>query len=129
MNVIGSIHRYLGEAMLLIALVGVVFAVVGLVRKKELQPVERIFGSAYAGLLDLQVLLGIVQFVWLLSKVGSSLLSWRYILHPVLMILAVIVVHGSRAWRDSSKPLRHRAQLGAYGLSLLLIFAGRMLFI
>jgi hypothetical protein len=115
--------------MLLIALAGVILAIVGLARKRKREQAEKIFGSAYAGLLDLQALLGIMQFVWLLSKVGGSLLSWRYILHPVLMIVAVAVVHGSRARRDSPMPLRHRAQLGAYGLSLLLIFAGRMLFI
>jgi hypothetical protein len=129
MNVISSVHRYLGETMLLIALVGVILAIAGLVRKKKLEPAERIFGFAYAGLLDLQALLGLIQFIWLLSRVGSSLLSWRYILHPVLTVLAVIVVHGSRSWRESPMPLRHRAQLGAYGVSLLLIFAGRMLFV
>jgi hypothetical protein len=127
MSIINSIHRYLGETLLLIALLGVILALVGLVRKKELEPAERIFGLAYSGLLDLQALLGIIQFVYLLTLGGSGLIMSRFIFHPILMLLAVVVVHASRAWRSSPLPTRHRAQLVAYGLSLLLIFAGRMI--
>ena len=127
MNIVSMIHRILGETMLLIALVGVILAIVGLVRKKELEKAENIFGVAYTGLLDLQALLGIVQFIYILSVAGTSLLLSSFILHPILMILAVVVVHGSRAWRNSEVPVRHRAQLIAYGLSLVLMFAGRMI--
>ena len=61
MSVITPIHRYLGETLLLVALIGVILAIMGLVRRKELEQPERIFGMAYAGLLDLQALLGLVQ--------------------------------------------------------------------
>jgi heme A synthase len=127
MSIVSMIHRILGETLLLIALVGVILAIVGLVRKKEMEKAERIFGLAYAGLLDLQALLGIVQFIYLLSIAGTPLLLSRFIWHPVLMILAVFVVHGSRKARSSQIPARYRAQLIAYGLSLVLIFAGRMI--
>ena len=48
------------------------------------------------------------------------------LLHPILMILAVVVVHVGRQWRDSPVPTRHWAQLGVYGLSLVLVLAGHM---
>lgn len=127
MDVIRLIHRILGETLLLIALIGVIMAIVGLVRKKVLEKPENIFGMVYAGLLDLQALLGLIQFIWLLTKTGTSLLTSAFILHPILMILAVVVVHASRVWRSSPIPIRHRAQLVAYGLSLILVFAGRMI--
>ena len=57
---------------------------------------------------------------------GETLLS-IFILHPILMLLAVVVVHASRSRRDGAPPARHWAQLIAYGLSLVLIFAGRMI--
>lgn len=127
MDIVSLVHRILGETLLLIALLGVVLAIVGLVRKQELEEPEKIFGMAYAGFLDAQVLLGLVQFIYLLTLTSTSLLASGLILHPILMILAVVVVHASRAWRNSPLPARHRAQLVAYGLSLILIFAGRMI--
>lgn len=127
MSIITAIHRYLGETLLLIALVGVVLALIGLVRKRTMEKPERIFGLAYAGLLDLQALLGIIQFVHLLLQGGTGLVTSRFILHPILMILAVVIVHASRTWREGPSPLRHQAQLAAYGLSLVVIFAGRMI--
>jgi heme A synthase len=120
-NIIAPTHRILGETMLLIALVGVIFAIVGLVRKKELEKPERIFAIVYSGLLDLQALLGLVFYFLLPGPVRPT------ILHPILMVLAVVVVHIERRWQSSPVPTRHWAQLGIYGLSLLLVFAGRMI--
>jgi hypothetical protein len=71
--------------------------------------------------------LGLVQFIYLLTLTGTSLLASGLILHPILIILAVVVVYANRAWRDSTVPVRHSAQLVAYGLSLILITAGRMI--
>jgi hypothetical protein len=127
MNIVSTIHRFLGETLLLIALIGVILAIIGLVRKKEMAKAESIFGIVYAGLLDLQALLGIVQFIYILIVAGPSLALSIFILHPILMILAVVVVHASRSRRDGDAPARHWAQLTAFGLSLVLIFAGRML--
>ncbi len=122
-NMIAPIHRILGEIMLLIALVGVALAVAGLIRKKELEKPERVFAMVYSGLLDLQALLGLIFYFLLPAPVRPTLL------HPILMILAVVVVHMGRRWRQSPVPTRHWAQLGIYGLSLLLVFAGRMLLV
>ncbi|MGD8794028.1 MAG: hypothetical protein PVF47_15860 [Anaerolineae bacterium] len=129
MNVISLIHRILGETLLLVALLGVILAVAGIVRKKKMDRPEKIFGLSYAGLLDLQALLGLIQFVYLLINGATGLISSLFILHPILMVLAVIVVHASRTWRESPIPTRHRAQLISYGLSLLLTFTGRMIMI
>jgi uncharacterized membrane protein len=126
MDVLSTIHKYLGETMLLVAFIGVVLALVALVRKREMGRTERIFGSAYAGLLDLQALLGVILFVWLLTLGATGLATSTFILHPILMVMAVVVVHASRIWRDNPPPKGHYAQLIAYGLSLVLIFAGRM---
>lgn len=126
-EIVRLVHRILGETMLLVALVGVILAIIGLVRKKAWQKPERVFGLVYAGLLDLQTLLGILNIIFLLALTGWGLLTTSFILHPILMIAAVVVVHASRRWREGPVPVRHWAQLAAYGVSLVLIFAGRML--
>jgi hypothetical protein len=129
MTIIRPVHRYLGEALLLVALAGVILALIGLVRKEKLARAENLFGMAYAGLLDLQALLGLVQFLYLLVQGGTGLVSSLFIVHPVLMVLALMVVHASREWRDREMPVRHRAQLVSYGLSLLLILGGRLILV
>lgn len=127
MDIIRMIHRFLGETLLLIALIGVILAIIGLIRKQAMERAEHIFGMIYAGLLDLQALLGLVSFIYLITLAGTGLLTSKFILHPILMILAVVVVHASRSRRDGPVPARHWAQLVAYGLSLVLVFAGRMI--
>lgn len=120
-EIVAPIHRYLGETMLLVALLGVILAIVGLVRKNSLEKPENIFAMIYASLLDLQVVLGIVFYLLLPAPARPT------ILHPIVMVLAAVVVHVGRAWRNSPAPTRHWAQLAIYGLSLVLIFAGRMI--
>jgi hypothetical protein len=129
MDVIRMVHRFLGETLLLIALIGVILAIIGLIRKQEMARAERIFGLIYAGLLDLQALLGLVSFFSLLMLAGTGLLMSKFILHPILMILALVVVHASSSRRSGPVPARHWAQLVAYGLSLALVFAGRMILV
>ena len=129
MEVIRMVHRYLGEMMLLIALVGVMLAIIGLIRRQAMERAERIFGLIYAGLLDVQALLGLISLISLVMMAGTGLLTSLFILHPILMILAVVVVHASRGRRSGPAPARHWAQLVAYALSLILVFAGRMLFL
>ena len=47
MNIIATIHRYLGETMLLIALIGIILAIIGLIRKKELDRAENILAPLH----------------------------------------------------------------------------------
>ncbi len=127
MDLIRLLHRILGETLLLIALIGIILAIVGLIRKQAMERGEAIIGLLYPGLLYLQALLGIVVYVLLMTQAGMPLIVWPLVLHPILMILAMVVVHASRTWRNGPPPTRHWAQLAAYGLSLVLILAGRMI--
>ena len=96
MNVISLTHRILGETLLLVALIGVILAIVGLARKKQTERPEKIFGISYAGLLDFQALLGLIQFVYLLVSGATGLISSFFVLHPIFMLSAVTVIHASR---------------------------------
>ncbi|MEJ2211960.1 MAG: hypothetical protein P8129_23410 [Anaerolineae bacterium] len=128
MSTVSLIHRILGETLLVIALAGVLLAIVGLLRKREMHRTERIFGLAYGGLLDLQALLGLAEFIWLLTLPGGGgLVTSTFILHPILMVSAIAIVHASRSRREGQPPTRHRAQLIAYGLSLALILGGYLI--
>ena len=89
---------------------------------------------ALVGMVDLQVLLGLVLYVYL-SPITSAAFRdlgaafWQATLrfftieHPFAMILALVVLHvgNVRAKRDGEAPQRHRTVLIATALALALI--------
>jgi hypothetical protein len=118
MEILFHAHSGLRYLVLLAGLAALAYGVYGLAARRAWDRTARIIGSAYAGLLDLQILLGIL------------LVFWRYypalIGHIVLMVLAAAVVHGASI-------ANRRAPRGRFGLfalaaaiSLLLIVGGIM---
>jgi uncharacterized membrane protein YphA (DoxX/SURF4 family) len=74
---------------------------------------------AYAGLLDLQLLLGV------LLVLGAATLQDTIIwIHPIIMIPAVVVAHLSRRFAAQPDRKRHQRQLAIYFGSLALIVLG-----
>ncbi len=74
---------------------------------------------AYAVLLDVQVLVGIL--VALAALTLQQEVRW---IHPIIMIPAVVIAHLSRRFANRPDRQRHQAQLGVYLGSLALIVAG-----
>ncbi len=74
---------------------------------------------AYAVLLDLQVLVGVL-LVLAVSALQQAV-PW---LHPIIMIPAVVIAHLSRRFAAQPDRKRHQAQLAIYLGSLALIVAG-----
>jgi hypothetical protein len=110
--VIHSINRWL------VVLIGVIAAIkflVGWLRNSTYQPIDSRLMSAYAGSLDLQLLLGIILLI------GGG---FEQIEHAVTMIIAVVLAHLSRIWRDKPDSIKFRNNFMAITLGLLLIFAG-----
>lgn len=112
--VIHSINRWL---IILIGVIATVKFLVGWLSKSEYQPLDRGLMSGYTGLLDLQLVLGIILLI------GGGLEQYR-IEHAVTMIIALALAHLSRIWRDKADPTKFRNNFFAIVLGLLLIFAG-----
>jgi uncharacterized membrane protein YphA (DoxX/SURF4 family) len=74
---------------------------------------------AYAGLLDLQLLLGILLVLGALTL--QETVPW---IHPIVMIPAIIVAHLSRRFATQPDRQRHQRQLAIYLGSLALIAIG-----
>ncbi len=92
----------------LIALVAVIAAVkfaLGWARRAEFKGVDRALMATFTGLLDLNLLIGLI----LLFGLGGGLLRFR-VEHLMTMLLAVVAAHASAAWRrsdDSVKKFRN----------------------
>ena len=112
--VIHSINRWL---IVLIGTIAAIKFLIGWLRYSTYQPIDRGLMSAYTGLLDLQLLLGIILLI------SEGVEQYR-IEHTVTMIIAVLLAHLSRIWRDKPDPVRFRNSFFAIVLGLLLIFTG-----
>jgi hypothetical protein len=81
MNTLLSIHSYLRYLVLLVGVVAVAYYAFGLATKRPVDKLVRILGSSFAGLLDTQILLGIIGVA--LGRYYPALIG-----HIVMMVLA-----------------------------------------
>jgi hypothetical protein len=130
-----ALHNLTRWLVLGVALVLIVRSVLGL-RQGSYSLTDRRLGGIYTGLMDLQLLLGLILFGLspfmrgLFANVPAAMQqsSSRFFLaeHWVLMLLAVILAHvgSSRVKRLEDDRLKHRQGLIFYGLSLALVLLG-----
>jgi hypothetical protein len=78
--------------------------------------------SAFAGLMDTQLLLGLMFFLWNgLAGAGFPRQRWE---HLVIMLAAVIVAHLPAMWKKAESQKRLRNTLLAVVGSLVLVVLG-----
>jgi hypothetical protein len=111
---IHSINRWLIVA---IALINLVKFTIGWLGKKEYKPLNRGLMGAFAGLMDLQALLGIVLIV-------DRGFEGKSVEHATTMIIAIILTHLLMRRRSANDAARFRTNVIAIVGSLSLIIAG-----
>lgn len=116
------ILKFHGEVRWLVALVAIIAIVrftIGLVRKEEYKSMDRGLMSGFVGLLDLNLLLGLI----VLLNLGFN--SMPRIEHATTMFLAIVVGHSSAAWRKNpSSAIKFRNNLIAIVVALALVAVG-----
>lgn len=110
-----SLNRWL---IVLVALVAIVKFAMGWLQSQPFESRDRALASAFTGLMDLQLLLGIILIL------GMGFGPRYRIEHAGTMIAAVVVAHLPAMWRAAPDALRFRNTLFAIVGSLLLIGAG-----
>ncbi|HZS06616.1 MAG TPA: hypothetical protein VFD58_17395 [Blastocatellia bacterium] len=122
MRLLLNIHSIVRWLVVLAAVLSVVvFAVSWLNRERE-NTTDRKMMAAFLGLLDTQVLLGIILLVWF-GVSGSGFLRYR-LEHAFTMLLAVVLGHVSARWKNADAPVRARNYLLVVLGVLLLIWVG-----
>lgn len=90
MGVLLQIHGILGERVLpLVILIVGIWLAISWRPNGPANPAARFFPI----LVDVQALLGIIAFLYLLVGGKTSLLGFPFILHPILGLLAAFVAH------------------------------------
>lgn len=115
-----NIHGVLRWLILLAALVAL-YALVAARKEGGWSSLVRTSTQIYAGLLSLQVLLGL--WIWVAQKRwtgGEVFLSW---IHPIAMVVAVGIAHGflGRARREADAQTKNRLALTAVLGSLVVL--------
>lgn len=122
MTILLTLHSLNRWLVTLAAIALIVRLIIGLVKKQPFDKTASALTSAFTGLMDVQMLLGLLFFVLDgLGKTGFPLYRWE---HVVIMFLAVMVAHMSARWKKKDDAVRTRNTLITVSVSLLLIFIG-----
>ncbi|MFQ3663407.1 MAG: hypothetical protein SNJ69_13550 [Chloroflexaceae bacterium] len=127
-SVVFQIHSILGEMILPVAIVAVAIYLLITYRPNAPRgPVTRLFPV----LVDIQVGLGIIYWVFLLFNTSGAAqaryLSFPFILHPLIGILAAGLAHMAIGARNPLRGLGRWAPLASLGVLLVLVISNVMI--
>ena len=122
MDFVLTLHSIVRWIIVIVALAAIVRFALVWAGKARGSNMDRGLMSGFSGLLDLQVLLGLIYLVWNgLSGAGFPLFRLE---HALIMIVAVVITHLSMRWKNAEAPIRARNNLFAIVASSALIFIG-----
>jgi len=95
MDLVLVLHSYVRWLVVLVAVIAAVKFLIGWLQKQTPAAMDRGLMSAFSGMIDLQVLLGVVLLV------GLGAYSMRQIEHTFTMVVAAVVAHLPMRWRKA----------------------------
>jgi len=126
MGTIFQIHRIFGEMILpLLIVISAIYMTVVYKPGAARGPIERFFPV----LVDLQVTLGIIYWISLLSipALTAHYLSMPFILHPVLGLLAAGLAHMALGAKNPLRTLGRWAPMASLAVLLILVLGNIMI--
>jgi len=122
MFILLMIHSIIRWLIVIAAAAAIVKFALGWLQGGSFQKVDRILASAFSGLMDLEVTLGIVFLIW--DGIANTGFPMFRIEHGVTMILAAIAGHLPALWKNAADKLRFRQTLFCIVGALLLVYLG-----
>ncbi len=122
MGILLIIHSYLRWLIVIVAVIAAVKFAMGWLRGGAFESMDRRLASGFSGLMDLQVTLGLILFIW--SGIAGVGFPASRIEHAVTMIIAAVVSHLHTIWKNSDDKLRFRNSLFIVLDVLVIIFIG-----
>jgi uncharacterized membrane protein YphA (DoxX/SURF4 family) len=125
MTILFMAHSGLRYLILLVAAIAVVKFAIGWLQGSEFKGMDRGLTSAFSGLMDLQVTLGLIFLLWD-GFTGRGFPLFR-IEHAVVMVIAAVVAHLPMRWKNTEPKRRFRNTLFTIIGSLLLVIVGLLM--
>jgi hypothetical protein len=120
------IHSDLRWLLVAVAVLAVIRLVVGWLRRES--PYDRASRSLmllFTIGVDVQVLVGLIYFVW--HGIDADYWPRQRFEHLVVMLIAAGVAHLPRRWRSAPAPIRYRNDVLAVIAVLVIVFVGVVL--
>jgi hypothetical protein len=115
MDIVLFIHSLVRFVILLVALAGIVAALMAMARKSVPRNLDRTLASAFVGLYDLQALLGIL--IILLGGLSQAV-------HPIVMFVGLVAAHGLQRMTRRERSNTPLLRLALFVVPLLIILVG-----
>jgi heme A synthase len=122
MSILLAAHSGVRWLVILVAVVVFVKFIWGWLGQKPYTALDRTLAKVFAGVVDLQVLLGIIYLLWS-GFAGAGFPRYR-LEHGVTMILVAVAAHFASRGKGSSDSVRFRNATLAILVTFLLIYAG-----
>jgi len=133
-SIVLTLHSLVRWIVVILALAAVVRAFIGWLGKQAWTPLDDRLGMWYTISLDVQLLLGLVLYIFLSplaqaafrdfgAAMSNPVLRFFAVEHILTMVVAVILAHVGRALsrRATEAQARHRRAVILYGLATLVI--------
>ncbi len=122
MNFLLTTHSWLRWLIVIIGAVAIVKFAFGWLRGGKFTGMDRGLSSGFSGLMDLQVLIGLIFLFWT-GLTGAGFPALR-IEHAFTMLISAVVAHLPMRWREAADGLRFRNSLLAILGALVLVYLG-----
>ena len=117
-----KLHSGVRWIVVTVTIIALVWNLLVWLAKQRNEKLDRGLMSAFSGLIDLQVLIGIIYIIWSGSS-GVGYPGYR-LKHAATMIVVAFVGHLSRIWRKQEPQVRARNNVILIVVVLVLIFIG-----
>jgi hypothetical protein len=122
MNTLLTIHSLVRWLIVLLGAFTLIKFAAGWFLSSKFTGLDRGLSSSFSGLMDLQVVLGLIFLIW--TGVTGAGFPMLRVEHSTTMILAAVVAHLPLRWRSAADKIRFRNTLFAFVASLVLVFLG-----
>ncbi len=117
-----TIHSIIRWVILAVAVIAIIKFAIGWAGNSSFKGMDRGLASGFSGLMDLQVLAGLIYFIW--NGIEVTGFPFYRIAHLILMFLAAVAAHLPARFKTLTDKLRFQYSVFAIIGSLVLIVIG-----
>ena len=124
MTLVLTLHSIVRWLTVLVAVAAIFKLALGWLGKQPFDKTTRALVGAFGGLMDTQLLLGLIFFFWNGLSIPGGLTLRHRLEHLTIMLVAVAITHLPAMWKKAPADRRQRNTLIAIAASLLLVLLG-----
>jgi len=122
MNFLFMTHSHFRWILVLLLLFALIKFLSGWLGQSRYSRIDDIIFKSYSGIIDLQVALGFIFLIW--SGLESAGFPRFRLEHSFMMIIAAVLPHLNKRWKDSTDAIRFRNGFLIILATAILIFIG-----